>query len=168
MHHRIQPFSCRHSENIRITLRNIFYPQDSSTDRIINIVIDIRNFIRQSHDLSFQRMRISTSLMIFNPINYFPGQIQSLSLFFQIFYYTHTLYIMTESRWTDTGKRTFPCVSERCMPQIMSQCDCLHQIFVQSQRFRDCSCILRYFQCMCKSCPVMIPLRIKKDLRLLF
>src|SRR5699024_5632672 len=64
-------------------------------------------------------------------------------------------------------QRFFPRMPERSVPQIMSQSDRLHKIFVEPQRLGNCPCILRYFQCMGQTGPVVIPFGQEKYLRLL-
>ena len=54
------------------------------------------------------------------------------------------------------------------MPQIMPQCYRLNQIFIQPERLRNGSRILRYFKRMCQPRPVMISHRCEKNLRLTF
>lgn len=66
-----------------------------------------------------------------------------------------------------TRERIRQIEAKGCMPQIMPQCDCLNQIFIQPEGFCDCSSILRNFQCMRQPGSVMIPFGKKKNLCLL-
>ncbi len=114
-------------------------------------------------------MRNRPCLMV---LKFHPGPPRSdsvlLRLFFQFFYNTYALFVVAEPAFIHLIQQKFSCVSERCMPQIMSQCDCLHQIFVQPERLRNGSRILRYFKRMCQPRPVMISHRCEKNLRLTF
>ena len=100
-------------------------------------MMDIRNLITQSDYLTFQGMRCAGCPVIQHPVSYFPGQIQSLPVLFQPFHHPNTLLKMCKSFRADFIQSRFTGMSERCMPQIMPQRNCFHQILIQLQRLRD-------------------------------
>ena len=78
------------------------------------------------------------------------------------------LYIMIEATpWPHfVRKHPLPCMPERGMPQIVRQRHGLCQILVKPQRPRDRACDLAYFQRMGQPRAIMLPLVMKKHLRL--
>ena len=75
---------------------------------------------------------------------------------------------MIEALTAQTVQYPLARVSERCMPEIMSESDCLGQVLVEPQRLRDRSGVLRYLQRMRHSCPVVIAVRHDEYLRFIF
>ena len=167
MDHRIQANSGRISKNLPIWFRNIFLFEHASPDRVVNIMVDIGNLIRQAYDLSFQRMRRTRGFMIQDSVTHFPGQVQSLALLFQTFHHPYALLVMLEPQRAYLVKRPFSRMAERRMPQIMPQRDRLHQIFIETKSLCYCPGILGYLQRMGQPGPVMIPFGKKEYLRLL-
>ena len=102
-------------------------------------MVNICNFIRKTDNLTFQSGRLSNGLVITDSIDDFPGQIQSLSIFLQNFYPTNALFNMLKSIWTNTINCPLSSISKGCVPQIVSKADCLYQLFVQLQCFRNSS-----------------------------
>ena len=120
------------SQNIRIPVRQLFLCDNSSSDRIINIMVDISNLVRQSHNLALQRFRHSGCRMIHHTVSDFFRQVQPLSVLLQNFYNTNTLYVMLKSLRTYLIQNRFTGMPKRCMPQIVPQCNRFRQIFIES------------------------------------
>ena len=144
--------------------RYIVFCNNAGSLRIIHIMMDISKLIRQADHLSFHRRRISTDPVIQDPIPYFPCKIQSFTILLQHLHYPDALSIMCKTSRMDLIQCLLPGMSERSMPQVMPQCDCFHQIFIQAQCLRNRPCNLRYLKRMCKTVSVMVSLWCKKNL----
>ena len=59
MDHDIQAVLYRITEDIRKLSGDIFLGDDLPADRIIDVMIDVRDLIREADDLSLQRRRVS-------------------------------------------------------------------------------------------------------------
>ena len=60
-------------------------------------MVDIGNLIRKTHNLSLERMRHQSGLMVQNTVPHFPCEIQPLSILLQLLHDTHTLFVVPES-----------------------------------------------------------------------
>ena len=69
-------------------------------------------------------------VVIADAVAHFPCEVESLAVFFQMLYNTHALLAMYKTALTQFVERPLSRVSKRCVSQIVSQCDRLHQIFV--------------------------------------
>lgn len=98
MYQGIQPFSRRTAQDIPVFLRNIRLFQDSGPDGIVDIVIDIGDFIGEAHQLSLQRRRVPAGPVVPDAVPHLPGQIQALAALLQLLHHPDTLFIMGEAR----------------------------------------------------------------------
>ena len=164
----IQSLSGAAADHFTDLLRDICLRENSSPDGIIHIMMNIGDLVRKSYylsdDLAFQCMRLANGLMVPDTVTYFIRQIQSLTVLFQNIHGTDTLLCMLESKRTDSVQSPLSRMSERCMSQIMPQCNCLHQILVQLQSLCYGSGCLGYLQCMRQSGPIVVSLRCQKHL----
>ena len=166
MYKSVQTFPGGISQNLPVLCRYIFLGKHPAPNGIIYIMVNICNFIRKTHNFSFHGRRHQSGLMIHHPVPYLPGKIQSPSALFQFLHNADTLLIMPESSLADFIQHMFPCMSKGRMPQIMSQRNGLHQVFIQPQRLCNGAGILGYFQGMGQSGTVMISPGRQKHLRL--
>ena len=133
MYESIQPFSRGISEKSSHCNRNIIFCDDSRTLSIVHIVMDIGDLVRKTHDLAFQSRRISTGTVIHDPVTDFPGKIQSVPVLLQYFHNPDALFIVGKTPRMYLIQRSFPGMSERRVPQIMSQRNGFHQIFIKPE-----------------------------------
>ena len=160
----IQSLSGAAADHFTNFLRDICLRENSSPDGIIHIMMNIGDLIGKSDDLAFQCMRLANGLMVPDTVTHFICQIQSLTVLFQNIHGTDTLLCVLESKRTDSVQSPLSRMSERCMSQIMPQCNCLHQILVQLQSLCYGSGCLGYLQCMRQSGPIVVSLRCQKHL----
>ena len=100
-------------------------------------MVDIGDLIRQPHDLPLKSCRFSHTLVIADPIDDFPCEIQPLSVLFQHFHHAHALFVVFESARTHSVQSPLSGMTKGRMPEIMPQTDRFCQIFIQPQRLRD-------------------------------
>ena len=72
---------------------------------------------------------------------------------------SHRLLVMLESNRAKLIKRTLTRMTKRRMAKVMTQCDGLRQIFVQTQCSSDRARHLGHFKRMRKTSPVVIAFR---------
>ena len=156
------------SKNVGILRRKLIFREDFCPDRIINIVVDIRDFIGKPHNASLQCGRMATGPVIFDSIPDLFRKIETLTVFFQYFDHTHTLKIMGKSIRTKFIQDAFPGMTKWCMTKIVPQCNSLCQIFIQPERTGNSPCNLRNFQCVRQACPVMVSFWSQKYLGFMF
>ena len=164
----IQPLSKRITDHIADALWHIRVRQDPCADRIVHVMVDIRDLIRHPDDLTFQCRWHTARLVITDSITHFICQVQSLSVLFQYLNSTNTLLTMYKSQRTDAVQCSLACMSEWRMPQIMSKRDRLYQIFIQPKCLCNGTCILGNLQRMRHTCTVMVTFRCQEYLCLIF
>jgi len=160
----VQAFSGRLPDDGGDLLRDVLFGQDPGPHRIIHIVVEIGDLVRQADDPALQRGRRPTCLVIQDPVPDLPGQVQPLSVPLQHIHEPQTLDIVGKSKRTHPVQGPLSCVSKGCMSQIMAQRDRFDQIFIQAQGFRNGPRILRYLQRMCHPGPVVISEGSQKNL----
>ena len=148
--------------------RNILLFQDAAPDRVVRIMMNIGDLIRKPDNAPFQRGRHGSRLMIPDAIPYLHGQIDALSVLLQHIHGPHTLFVVPEPIRTCPVQRPLPGMAKGRVPQIVPQSDGLHQIFIELQRLGDRPGRLAHLQRVCQPRPVMVTLRRKKHLCLVF
>ena len=164
MDHGIQTFLGRMSQNICICTGNLIFPDDSSPDRIIHIMMNICDFVRITNHPAFQSVRLTGHLMVEDSVSYFPGQVQPPAFLFQLLHDPYTLFMVSESFTEHLIECPFSGMTKRCVSKIMSQCNGFGQIFIESEGPGNGSRCLRHFQRMGQSGTVMVSLWSKKYL----
>ena len=147
-------------------LRDPALVYDARPFRVVHVMMHIGDLIAEPDDTSLHRSGHRIHLVVQDPVPDFPGQIQAPAVLFQSFHDPHALFVVPETKGGQLPQRPFARMSERGMPQIVTERDRLDQFFVQPQGSGHCPRQLRYFQCMDQARPVMISLRRQKDLRL--
>ena len=101
-------------------------------------------------------------------VYYRMGKIQTLAVLFEDFRYANALQIMLEPVRTNVIEHLFAAVSERGVPEIVSECDSLGQIFVEPHAASYGSRDLRDLKCVGQARPVVVADGRQKDLSLSF
>ena len=158
-----------HSKEFKGRARNIIYGNNTAAYCIIDVMVYICNSVAYLNDLSLQSKRHIGACMVYNSVSDLLGKIHSPSGLcgFKHIDYTKALLIMFESAFMYLVKNLFTVMSKGCMPQVMTESNCLNQIFVEIKCSSYCSGNLRNLDCMCQSRSEMVPLRSKKYLSLM-
>jgi hypothetical protein len=96
------------------------------------------------------------------------GQVQSGAIPFQHIDNAQALFVMAECASHRVRKRRFASMTKRRMTEIMSQTDCLDQVFVETQGARHRTRDLGHFQCMRQARAIVIALWRDEYLRFMF
>ena len=153
-----------------LPLRELSESDHSAPDSIIYIVVDICYAIADFYDLSLKSHRRNAAPVVENAVSYLIGKIKALSSG-SILYDINSpqaLFIVYESSRMDPVKDFLTNMSERRMSKIMPERNGLCKIFIISKYPRCCAGYLGYLKSMSQTCSVVITLRSKKDLRLMY
>jgi len=141
---------------------------------IINIVVYIGYNVSNPDHFSFFGkgfvaiiLNDNTSLpfrMFQYPIPDLSGKIKALSFLFKDINHSETLLIMPEASCMNSIQNLFPCVSKRCMSEVMAKRNGFNKIFIQSKRPCNGPSNLGHLKGMSQPRSVMIASRCKKDL----
>lgn len=89
------------------------------TNRIVDVVIDIRNAVRRSHDLPLERLGDPRPCVSENRHAHLVGEIQSVAVALELIYHAKRLLIMVKRRSHHIRQRSLARVTERRVPQIV-------------------------------------------------
>ena len=96
------------------------------------------------------------------------AEVQPAPVFLQIIHNTQALLIVPESAFHNPVQCSFTRMAEGGMPEVMPESNGFHKIFIELQGSGYCTRQPCDFQCVRQSRPVMISLRLKKDLCFMF
>jgi hypothetical protein len=162
---RIYPLGMSRTE--RLSFRYIALDDDSGTQRVVNIVIDIRYSVGKPHDLPFESFRLLPCRVVEYPVAYLVCQVEPSAVVLYAIDDPQALLIMPESVFRNIIERALSRVSKRRMSEVVTERYRFGQIFVEPQSFGNSACYLRYFESMRKTRPIMVALRRQKDLGLI-
>ena len=121
-------------------------------------MVDIRDFVGETDDPSFQRGRHPLGLMVLDAVPHLQCQIQPHAALFQHIYGADALVAVTVPVRAHLVQCPLPCMAERRMAKVMAKGNGFHQVFVHPKGFGNGPCVLGNFQGMSQPCPVVIPL----------
>ena len=98
-----------------------------------NIVVDIGDLIRQTHNLPLQRGGQLAGGVAQDTVPHLPSQVETVSLVFQPLHHPQGLLIVTEAPGYDLIEYPFSGVSEGRVAQIVAQSGGLGQVLVEPQ-----------------------------------
>ena len=154
------------TENIGQLFRQVVRTEYFCSYRIVYVVIDIGNSVRQLDDFTLKSGRGIVTRMIYNCVAHFKRQVQSLSALFEFIYYAQALIVMRKARVKALHERALPCVSKRRVTEIVSESRSLRQILIERKPPRDSSRNLRHLKSVGQTRSVMVVLRTEENLSL--
>ena len=157
------------SEYLNLTLRKLLKCDYSTSDGIVNVMIDICYAVAYLNDLSFKRHRHYASAVIENAVSHFICKVESSSsggIFYEVDR-SEALLIVNESAWMDLVQDLFTHMTEWSMPKIVPKRDGFCKIFIVGKYPCDRARYLGYLQGMSQACSVVIAFRCEKDLCLM-
>ena len=143
-------------------LRNIALADNARAYRIVNIVVDIGNAVGKVDNAAFRRTRLAPAGMADNAVAHLARKVQIL----EHIHNAQTLLVVPKTERTNLIERRLSGVTERRVPEIMSERDRFGQILIESKRPRDCPRNLRDLERVRQPSTVVVALRRDKYLRL--
>ena len=147
--------------------RNINGVDDAAPQGILNIVVDIGDVVGQPDHLALQRGGGLPLGVAEDAVAHLPGQVQPLSVFFQTLHHPQGLLIVSKAAGHQLVKGPLTGMSERGVPQIVSQGDGLGQVLVEGKRPGNGSGDSGDLQGVGHSGAVVVALGLEKDLGLM-
>jgi hypothetical protein len=153
---------------------HITFPDHSSSNRIVKIVIEVRHAIGDLHHFPFKTRWLSGSVpddtftCLGVPQDSIADQIreiEALTISLERVHDSETLFVVAKSRH-NRAECPLSGVAKGRMPQIVSHPNRFDEIFVESKRTSDRSSDLGDLQRMRQPGPVMIPTWTNEYLRL--
>ena len=118
------------SEHGREFRGNILLSKDTGANRVIDVVVDVGNLIREPHNGALIGPRGTVCPVIPYAVANFQGQIEPFSALLQKFDGSHTLDAMLKAAGAEPVQNTLSGMPEGGVAQIVSQRDCLRECLV--------------------------------------
>ena len=103
--------------------------------------------------------------MVDNRVPHLKGQVQSLTVFFQLIHHTQTLFVVCKIRRVAPSQCFLAGMAKGGMSKVVSQCRRFRQILIQAQCARNGTCNLCHLKRVRQTGTVMIPHGGKEHLR---
>ena len=58
-HERVDALGARRPEHLDLVLRKVFFPQQAVAERVVDVVVDVRDAVDEPHDLALERRRLA-------------------------------------------------------------------------------------------------------------
>ena len=156
----------RRAQNVRNLARNIAFRQNPRTNRIVDVVIDIRNAVGRAHDLPLERLGNSRSRVPEDRHAHLIGKVQPVAVAFEFIHHAKRLLVVVKRRSHHIRQRRLARVTKRRVPQIVPIGRGLGKIFIQPQRAADRPCDPANLERVGHARAVVVSLGREKDLRL--
>ena len=146
-------------------LRHILLAQNAGADRIVKIVVYVRNAVGQAHDGRLGRIVRRAVRMVQDAHARFIAQIEPSAVALKYINNAQRLLIVLEALFIYPVERALSRVAERRVPQVVAERRRLGEILVEVERSGYRACKARYLQRVREARSVMIALRQEVDLR---
>ena len=125
--------------------RQIACLKHTRTQTVVVVVAKVGNAVSNAHDTPFECLRQVLSRVIDDAVLDLKGQIKTRAIALQILDDAQTLLVVREVS-DDLRHRCLARMSERRMPDVVTERNRLRQIFVEAKSSRDRAGDLRHFQ----------------------
>ena len=120
------------AKNLGNIQRDVQGIDDAPAHGIIDVVVDVGDFVRHADDLTLQRLSLVRPRVAEDAPADLIAEVQALPPFFQAVHHAQRLLIVAETAGEDLIEDPFSGVAEGCVSQVMTQGNGLRQVFVQS------------------------------------
>ena len=121
------------AQHFRIAGGNVFFAEDAGTERVVDVVVDVGDFVGNADHLSLHGGGMAGSPVVQDPVPDLFRQVQAASVFFEKFHCADALLRMAEPFGPDTVQDPLPGMAEGCVAQVMAEGDSFREIFVETQ-----------------------------------
>ena len=81
-YHAVEPVSHTVTERIREFRGDIFFPKDTGANRVVDVMVNIGNFIRKPHNSPLIGARCAVRSVVSDTVAHFQRQVEPLSALF--------------------------------------------------------------------------------------
>src|SRR5215213_7012908 len=142
---------------------------DSRPQRVVHVVVDVRDPVSDAYDLAFPGTWIVLSCMVTYPVSDLKGKVQSVALFLEMVDDAQGVFVVAEGASVsreDAGEGFFPCVTEGGVAEIVAERDRLRDVLVEAESTGNGTGDLHHLQGVREACPEVITVRGNEDLGL--
>ena len=141
--------------------------EHSASYGIVDIVVDVCDLIGKPHHVALFCNGYLVGVAG-DAVLHFICKVETHTVFLDIIHDPNTLKIVLEAAGAYLVEHRLPCMAERRMTQVVTQCNSLGKVLVKAQGTGNCTCYLSHLKRMGKACSVMIAYGIKEHLSFMF
>ena len=142
---------------------------DSRPQRVVHVVVDVRDPVSDPYDLTFPGAWIALSCMVTYPISDLKRKVQSVALVLEMVDDAQGVFIVAEGASVsleDAGEGFFSSVAEGGVAEIVAEGDRLREVFVEAESTGYGTGYLHHLQGVREACPEVVAVRGDEDLGL--
>jgi hypothetical protein len=158
-----------HPENGDRVRREVIAGDDPRTQRVVHVMVDVRDPVSDAYDLTFSGTWIAFSSMVTYPISDLEGKVQSVALVLEMVDDAQGVFIVAEGASVSregAGEGLFSSVTEGGMAEIVAEGDRLREVFVEAESTGYGTGYLHHLQGVREACPEVVAVRRDEDLGL--
>ena len=159
VHERVDPFGAGRAERLDLGARQIGLVEDAVANRVVDVVVDVRDPVDDADDPPLQRLRVGVAGVREDAVDDLCREIEPARDL-------RRLLVVAKSRLEQRIERCFARVPERRMAEVVPEPDRLGEILVQLQRAGDYARDAARFERVRHARAVMVAGRVDEDLRL--
>ena len=159
--------------------RQVVRPDQAGPDRIVDVVVDVGDEVRDAHDLSFDRARADRRRhadrrarlpfrVLRDAVADFPREVQAPPVVLQDVDDAEALLVVVEASGHQAIDDPLARVTEWRVSEIVAERDGFGELFVQAQHLGDRARDLRHLEGVREPRAVVVAGRREEDLRLVF
>ena len=153
------------SENTSDVRRNTLLAQDASAFRIVNVMVDICNPVRELYYPALKGIGLFSARVADYSVAHLIGKVESPAAVFNHINNAQALLIVVKAVFHYGAKRPLSGVTERRMTEIVSEGDSFRQALVERKTNGNGARNLGNLKRMSEACAVMVAVRREEDLR---
>ena len=158
------------AEQVDLRLRQLARVEHSGADGIVDVVVDVRDAIDEADDLPLVRVRLVRARVVEDPVANLGRQVEPAPVALEHLHHTQRVLVVpevpAESLLQQRVERLLSGVSERRVPEVVTEADRLDEILVQPQRAGDPARDAGRLQRVGQARPEVVAGRIDEDLGL--
>ncbi len=170
MHKSIDSTRRRASQQRHLVGRQALRVEHAGTDRVVDVVVDVRDAVDELHDPSLERGGRGRSRVVQDAVPDLVRQIQPAAVALQVLDDTQRVLVVAEPTprrgLERVGQRLLAGVAERRVSEVVAERDRLGQVLVQLQRARHRARDPDHLERVGQPRAVVVALRRDEDLRL--
>ena len=142
---------------------------DPRPQRVVDVVVDVRDPVRDAYDLTFSGTWIFLSCMVTYPISDLERKVQSVALVLEMVYDAQGVFVVAEGASVGregAGEGFFSCVTEGGVAEIVAERDRLREVFVEAESAGYGTGYLHHLKGVREACPEVVAVGGDEDLGL--
>src|SRR5690349_10673147 len=120
VHERVDPAGAGVAERCDLLLRQVGHAEDAGADRVVDVVVDVRDAVDDADDLALERLRLDVAGVLEDAVAYLPREVEAAPVALEMLDDAQRVLVVAESAPTALAQqlveRVLAGMAERRMP----------------------------------------------------